>query len=296
ASISSIEDPLIHQLLKYKEMTDQRSDSKAGNKEEVWGRIKQVTQPTMGSGSVKRVINIPTVSKWAIAASILIAALVGMFYFTFHQETGLIAQSSSLNKVVQLDDGSKVTLRPHSKLLALRKNAQSERYRLIGEGYFEVVHKPERVFSVETENGIVSVLGTRFILSTWGRKMQVYLEEGSVKVEATKRDSTVFLRPGESTSIDENGSISSVHSVNATEFTDWLNRKLIFDSKSAEFVAEELEQQFNISISLPDNISGMMLTGSLSLEDLQASLDDLGLVMGGKFIKKGNRSYVFEPR
>jgi len=293
-SLSSIGNPLVHTLLKYRKIVSRQAEKHPVNQDDIWKRIEQQTEPS-SQKPVKRIFNFHHTTKWAIAASVIIATLIGITYFYSLQGPQLVAQSSTSNKTVQLEDGSKVILRPHSKLFALKRDIQSERYRLHGEGYFKVTHNPKRVFSVETGNGRVSVLGTRFILSTWGRRMQVYLEKGSVKVETAKRDSTVILSPGESTSINEKGNISPVKRTEASEFTDWLNKQLIFKSKPAKLIVQELEQQFNISISLSQQASKMKLSGALSLENLKTSLNDLGLVMGGEFIKKDNRSYVFKP-
>lgn len=292
--LSSIENPLVQALLKYKEIVSQRAEEHPVNPDTIWKRIEQQTNPSSRK-PVKRIFSIHTTTKWAVAASVIIAILIGISYFNSLRGPQLIAQSSTTNKTVQLEDGSKVILRPHSKLFALKRDIQAERYRLQGEGYFKVTHDPKRIFSVETPNGKVSVLGTRFILSSWGNRMQVYLEEGSVKVEAATRDSTVILGPGESTSVNTKGNISPVKHSKPSQFTDWLNKQLIFKSKPAKLIVQELEQQFDISISLPGPTSKIKLSGALSLENLNTSLNDLGLVMGGKFIKKGNRSYVFKP-
>jgi len=291
--LSSIEDELIQSLLYYRQALDQQNRNSKIDGQAIWRDIARRTGAS--NRSERRILSLNKLTKWAIAASIILAALLSFYYINFSQKPQLVAQADTAIKSVQLEDGSKVTLRPHSKLFETFSDSRSERYKLEGEAYFEVVHNPERLFSVQAANGSVSVLGTRFMLSSWGEKMRVYLEEGSVKIETQKRDSTVILSPGQSTIINKKGMISPIqNSADAKEFIDWLQQQLIFKSKPAEFIAEELEQQFNISIILPKQTKKITLSGSLSLKNLQISLDDLGLVMGGKFIKKSDRVYVFK--
>lgn len=106
----------------------------------------------------------------------------------------------------------------------------------------------------------------------------------------------ITITPGEAAAVGETGTITRIRDADASEFTDWLNHKLIFDSKPAGQVTAELEQQFNISISLPEKVAGRKLSGQLSLTNLKTSLNDLGLVLGGTFVQTGKRSYKFEAK
>src|SRR5699024_9660978 len=90
--------------------------------------------------------------------------------------------------------------------------------------------------------------------------------------------------------------ITHTFQADARTFTDWLDQQLIFESKPAIQVVHELEQEFNISITLPDTVRNNRLSGQLSLESLQVSLNDLTLVLGGTFVRTGERSYRLETQ
>lgn len=291
--LSALDDSLIGQLLEYQTQTRLHRQNELA-KQAVWAQIAlSINQPSQKTSAKQSLIN-NRHFRWAAAAVILVAAMFSFLYVQYWAKTKLLAESKASIKTVQLSDGSTVTMRPHSKLLLLEESSSAAQYKLQGEALFEVSPQQQRTFSVQTKTGRVSVRGTRFVLSSWGNKMQVFLEEGSVEVQALQKDSTVVLHRGESAFISQNNHISRVENADAKEFTDWLNGQLIFESKPVREIIQELEQQFNISISLPKSMLKRRLSGQLSVKSLQVSLDDLTLVLGGTFVQTGKRSYRFE--
>ena len=297
-NLEGVDDPIVGPLLAYKK--SRRSDYKgaADMKRQAWEAIRSQSQietgtPSQSEAPVTRLLASSPV-RWAAAAALLIAAVLSFAYYQFYTQPQLLADSGPQIESVTLRDGSTVQLRPHSKLYAMVSTPEIMRYRLRGEGYFEVVSNSDRSFSVLTETGRVSVLGTSFTLSSWGAQMQVYLREGSVSVQGLDSDSTVILSPGQSASVSGSDGVPRLETGRAREFTDWLDGQLIFEDKPAGYVVQELEQQFNLSIQMPASTAEDTLSGRLSLEELQTALGDLELVLDGKFIETGDRSYRFE--
>ena len=295
-NLEGLDDPIVGPLLAYKK--SRRFDFKgaADMKRQAWEAIHSQTgagTPSESKAPVTRLFASSAV-RWAAAAALLIAAVLSFAYYQFYTQPQLLAGSGPQRETVTLRDGSTVQLRPHSKLYALERTPEIMRYRLQGEGYFEVVSNSGRSFSVLTETGRVSVLGTSFTLSSWGAQMQVYLREGSVSVQGLDSDSTVILSPGQSASVSGSNGVPRLDTGQAREFTDWLDGQLIFEDKPAGYVVQELEQQFNLSIQLPASTAEDTLSGRLSLEELRTALGDLELVLDGKFVETGDRSYRFE--
>lgn len=294
SELKANEDSFTQVLVTYKtNRADAISSAPSIDTHKIWERIAKQTKPGAGNeqATVHRIFNNAKV--WAVAASVLIAAFIGIYYYT-SQEAGLIASSMQQIEKVTLDDGSIVTLRPNSSLYELAMNSAEHTYRLEGEAFFEVTPSEERTFSVEGGNGKVSVLGTRFDLSTWGGQTQVYLEEGSINFENLITNTSVILKPGESAEIDNSKSINTAVTT-SNEFTDWMKRELIFANKTSEYVFSELEQEFNITITAPDSILKTTLSGGLSLTTAQQSLSDLSLVLGGEFIEVNEKRFNFVP-
>mgnify|MGYP000559506368 FL=1 len=292
-SLSDIDDPLINQLLTYKRQKISATPIDSNDKQQVWNRVASATQPQSQSAKVNSIFSAKSI-RWAAAAVLIIGAIFSFVYLNYLSQPKIIAESQSTIKTVTLSDGSSVTLRPHSTLLGIEESATSHQYRLEGEAIFDVTSKPERTFQVTTALGKVKVLGTRFSVSSWGEQMQVFLDEGSVEVLSTQAQNPVQLSPGQSASISSNKIVTVSEKANYKEYFDWVNGELVFENKALKDIAAEIEQEFNITITLPKSIAEDSISGQLPLDDLELALQDLELVLNGEFSKTGDQSYTFE--
>lgn len=290
-SISEDADPIASDLLNYRKSKKEAFQNQVSNKQTVWEAIESKTKDKQASNILTFVSSRTRV--WASAAVILIAALLSIVYFENFRTPTLIAQSGDSIENVTLTDGSSVTLRPNSKLYSLASSNEQMTYEIDGEAFFDVKSNPSRTFSVQAKNGTVSVLGTRFNVSSWGNTLQIFLEEGSVKVQSNSNDDSLILKPGESASIGENN-LPAIHNLSAAETTDWLNNELVFDNKQVALIIAELEQQFNINIEIESSIKNQKLSGQLSLLNVEAALTDIGLVLEGTFSKTSVNNYTFQ--
>lgn len=297
--LSEIEDPLVTLLLDYKQKIGRRSEDYTPDTAAIWSRIEEKTRPQPGKNrDTARVHPMRAADRrkiWAVAASILIIVLAGYFYFQEALQPTLIAESQQVQKTVPLEDGSRITLRPFSKIYLVERENGNVHYKLSGEGYFNVSSDPNRTFSVTAGTGRIRVLGTRFVLSSWGNLVQVFLEQGSVRFETTDRSQSTVLEPGYYATITEEQQIMEPRPADINQFTDWMNDELSFSNREAGYVFSELEQHFNIEINAPEEISNTRIGGTLSLARLDSSLNDLGVVLGGTFNTADERTYSFVP-
>ncbi|MDZ7657767.1 FecR family protein [Fodinibius sp.] len=291
--LSDIDDPLINQLLTYKRQKTSENPIDPDDKQQVWDDIASATQPQSQSAKVTSIFSSKSI-QWAAAAVLIIGAIFSFVYLNYLNQPQIVAQSQTTIKTVTLSDGSSVTLRPHSTLFEVEESATSQQYRLEGEAIFDVTSEPDRTFQVTTALGKVTVLGTRFSVSSWGKQMQVFLDEGSVEVISTQSQNPVQLSPGQSASIDSSKNITVSEKANHKEYFDWINGELVFENKALKDITAEIEQQFNITITLPETIAEDSLSGQLPLDNLELALQDLELVLNGEFSKTGEQSYTFE--
>jgi ferric-dicitrate binding protein FerR (iron transport regulator) len=292
-SLSDIDDSLIDQLLTYKKHKINEISINPDDKQQVWDRIASATKSQKQKAKVTS-ISTATSIRWAAAALLIIGATFSFVYLNYLNQPQIIAETQSSIKTVTLSDGSSVTLRPHTTLFEVAKSAKSQQYRLKGEAIFDVTSDPGRTFQVTTTLGKVTVLGTRFSVSSWGRQMQVYLDEGSIEVIPTEAQNPVQLSPGQSASISSRQQVTIKQNVNPKEYFDWLDGELVFENKPLKDIIAEIEQQFNITITLPEKIAEDSISGQLQLDDLEMALQDLALVLNGEFSKTGEQSYTFE--
>lgn len=237
----------------------------------------------------------PLTPRWvwaSIAATLLIGGLIAVLTLRGPDAT-LVATADAETMEYTAPDGSVITLRPHSNLYAVDESGT--RYRLDGEAFFAVTARDEGTFAVEAGEAVVEVLGTRFNLSTWGGSAAVYLEEGRIRFAHVSTGDEVILEPGQSSRLTTEGGVREPEAERAGEHLDWLSGEMQFQQQPVALVAAELAQHFGLDLEIPEPVRGETLSGRILLGDAGQSLEDLGSVMGGRFVPTDPNAYRFEP-
>lgn len=187
----------------------------------------------------------------------------GVTEFTFNELIVPIAGEC----YIVLNDGSKVWVNADSKLKYPVTFAGTERkVYLEGEAYFEVV-KDSRPFSVVTQKGEISVLGTGFGISAYSGKTEyTTLVHGKVKYTSLKHD-CVELSPGEQAVFTMAG-ILSKRVVDIDEYVGWKDGIFVFNDKSLEEIMEMLQRWYGADIIFEhEHIKQLKYTGKLERYD-----------------------------
>lgn len=292
-TLDTNEDPLLNELFNYKRSVEAETIDSIDS-EAIWGTIENSIIESGSGNSKGRILNFtPSIKRFAIAASILLAAIVGSFMFQQQNQPTLIGESFATISQVTLSDGSSVSLRPYSRLFMIEDQESKMSYKIEGEAYFDVISNPQRIFSVETGQSMVQVLGTKFILSAWGNTSDVFLEEGRIRFEALNTGNSVVLEPGQSSRIIGNSASPVITQKDPQVFTDWMSNELTFKNDQVRDIFNELEQHFNIRIQSSGSINNETLSGSIELGQIDKVLQDFELVLGGSFTKIDDNTYEF---
>lgn len=227
------------------------------------------------------------------AAAVVLAGIVALLTLG-GPDAELVAAAGAERTEYTTADGSVVTLRPYSNLYQVDASGSDVRYRIEGEAFFDVVERDEGTFAVEAGTALVEVLGTRFNLSTWGEGTAVFLEEGRIRFSHLTTGGAVTLDPGQSSRAAAGGVAAPVDEA-PDVYLDWLSGAVAFEQRPARLVAAELEQHFDIDLDIPEAPGVETLSGRILLTDPASSLDDLGQVMGGRFVEAGPDVYRFVP-
>lgn len=293
-NISFIQDPLIQSLLTFKDQEQQEIAALKDISNEIWYQIAKDTQSTKKANITPITTRRTNTWAWSTAATVLLAAFLGIFWFTSLDRQTIIAQSDSTIETITLADGSEIILRPHSTLYELAVSNTKRSYKLEGESFFKVAKDANRPFSVQANSGLVTVLGTQFNVSTWGNETNVFLEEGSVRLDLDNNE-PVILSPGEQATISSTN-ISIPITTDVSEFKDWLNNTIVLKSTSITQVIAELEHHYKAVIDISDiENKSELITGTIPLNDFEETLNDLGTILGGTFRKVNSNSFVFIP-
>ncbi len=291
-----INDPLHKLLVRARNSANQTErEFQTENTESSWNCVERAILE-IESRSEPNILSITSTKKWYwAAAAVILIAFTSLFLLrqTLEPEPRLLAEAVASISVVELADGSTVTLRPNSRLYQLSSSDQLQSYSLNGEALFEVESQSERTFAVEAGPGRVVVTGTRFNLSDRNERSTVHLLDGSVIFETADRARSVTLSSGEASVISRDNVLGDPFLFEPEEITGWTQSRLTFRNRQVSEILTELEFHYNITIQAPDEIQQITLGGSVALDNPDQSLEDLGVVLGGEFIQTNDQSYQF---
>jgi ferric-dicitrate binding protein FerR (iron transport regulator) len=171
---------------------------------------------------------------------------------------------------VTLPDASEIILNADSEISYDKRNWDKERLvSLDGEAYFKVAKGKK--FTVATENGQVTVLGTQFNVENRNGYFEVTCFEGLVSV--TFRGAERKLPAG--TSFLAIGGIVRDIEAPDTDAPSWVDDESSFRSVPLSYVFDEFERQYNIKVETRNIDLKQLFTGTFSNTDMNLALQSI---------------------
>lgn len=246
----------------------------------------------------------------AAVAVILIIVMSVVGYWRHHniqQQSGIDQEPETITistdfgeqKRIELIDGSQITLNANSSLTYYDGWIYNRKIKvhLEGEALFSVTKRTspdDPVFQVATEDGEVSVLGTRFVVSTREKQTQVVLEEGTVEVTpSTDKSNEIKIKPDEMVRFDSLG--IDIWQVNTRVYTSWAKQLLVFDQTPLSEVTKRIEHTFGVQVMITDKfLEQRKLSGAIESRDLDVMISALAKILDTSISKKGDQLIVGE--
>ena len=225
-----------------------------------------------------RTLNFKSFYKVAAVLTVLLTSAYFLFFNTISSFETQIAQTKS----VTLPDNSEVILNSASKLSFNEKKwADKRALSLEGEAFFKV--QKGQTFSVNTEVGIVKVLGTQFNVKERKNYFEVNCYEGLVSV--TFNNETIKLTPGKTFRVI-NGTIENVEDFNSQN-PSWIQQESSFNKIPLDQVIAELERQYDIKIKVEGIDTSKLFTGSFTHTDKEIALQAVTIPLKLSYKIKG---------
>jgi transmembrane sensor len=224
---------------------------------------------------------------WALAASVLVAVIVGTYYANTQHLFGESAYVTHTGekKSIRFPDGSVAFLNTKSELRWIGTGDERRVELVAGEALFEVVHDPAHPFVVVLDNSEIRVLGTRFnVYRKPSGDTTVTTIEGTVQVVGFAKGSA---EPAWKRTISANqevgfrpiGLVSEVHPTEAQDAVLWRSDMYRFQNKSVKDVLDELSRYTDQTIVIRDpDISNMLVSGSFRTRSATEALSMLKTV------------------
>lgn len=174
------------------------------------------------------------------SAAVLVMALALLFFLNQSGDAIIPAKT--------LSDGSAVFLHKDSKIETVQFDQSERTVKVFGKAYFDIVRDENRPFRIITENAEVMVLGTSFVVDTYGEKTMVTVASGTVRL---KKNEEVFteLKEGQLGLItrDNTGIIKKPNS--DVNYLAWKSREIIFQDATMQNVSEVLQDVYGVDIA-----------------------------------------------
>jgi transmembrane sensor len=254
----------------------------------MWHRIAAETRPSRRQNEGSRL------TMYAIAASItlLIGAASTVVYLrarapVAEQVTWRDVETKRAQQaVLDLPDGSRVTLAADTRLRVPSNFARHRELRLDGRAYFVVVHDSTRPFRVATATATTEDIGTAFVITAYpeSRGTHVVVTDGSVALRqpATAKPLLTLSR-GDVATLDSNGTATLTRNADVERYLSWTKGVLSIDNTRLRDAIPELNRWYDVEIRLADaSLGDRRVTAQLRSEPASRATERLALILGVK--------------
>lgn len=213
-----------------------------------------------------------------------------------------------------LPDGSTVWLNKDSRITCSKDFGKSNReITLVGEAFFDVVHKAELPMVVHAGAVSIKVKGTAFNIKNYPseHKVEAALIRGSIELEMNigNRKQRVLMLPNEKITVLDNAVVKSVkqqpESIMVKEplvveqqsglipEVAWIQNQLVFNKESFVSLAEKMGKWYGVSIIINDSaLREERFTGVFKNENLEEALNALQFTYGFRYKIDGDKVYI----
>lgn len=244
-------------------------------------KLRTKTEPKKGKVVT---FNFKHLYKYAAAVVVLLTTS----YFIFFNKEANIKTEFAQTKTFQLPDNSEVILNSNSEISYGKKNWDENRnLALDGEAFFKV--NKGKKFTVNTEIGNVTVLGTQFNVKERAHYFEVKTYEGLVSV--AYKDTLVKLPKGSIFKV-VNGIIDTKNTFDIEE-KSWLQKESNFKSTPLQIVLEELKNQFGYEIETKEVNLDILYSGGFTHTDVNLALQSVTIPLQLSYKIEGKTITIF---
>ena len=253
-----------------------------------WTKIEQhinksATQKTAMSISInkKRSLGMPI---FYAAASVLVILVISISFFMSNRDNKeqLFANDTTEKIMIYLPDSSSVILYPNANVSYKTEGINSPReIALNGKAFFNVRKMHGRAFKVQSDNMMVEVLGTSFLIdATKAEKSSVYVKTGVVSVES--ENSKVIIKANQKAEL-ENNTLRTGKIENPYEIFEEQPIVLSFSNTGIMEVVEKIEQMTGIKIEVSEGLKGNKITSKIDTSNPEAVIIELAFLCNCKY-------------
>ena len=210
-------------------------------------------------------------------ASIVLVCGLGLFagerYVPIHYWLADQRTATGEQRTLKLDDGTSINLNTHS---AIDVRFDEQRRLIVlqeGEILVETGHDDSRPFYVQTRDGSLRALGTRFIVKREDDATRLSVLQSAVAAQPEALHQEHVFKAGQQVLMRSDGLGPLLAVTPATDA--WTRGMLVVDNARLGDVIEELGRYHTGHLGVDDNVADLRITGSFPLHDTTLALNAL---------------------
>lgn len=219
---------------------------------------------------------------WVKYASAAVLILAISLLFVLNQNASTDTFSSK-----KLNDGSEIALHGTSSLEVLTFNDHIREVKVSGKAYFDIERDESRPFIIHTENAKIEVLGTTFLIDTYGNKTEVCVESGLVELSKNingKSEVAVTLTSGEMGLVNNVNKGIIKKNNNNLNYLAWKTKIISFNESSMSEVKAVIEDVYGIEITFENPaFKACKLTAKLNKKKAKDAVEIIARTFGAEF-------------
>lgn len=244
--------------------------------------------------------------RYSIAAACIITITISALLFNHERKNDhtlvWISQAAMPGKLlsVTLPDSSRVVLNAGSTIQYLKdfKYKKTRVIKLSGEAFFDVKHKADRPFVVESHGIKTVVYGTSFNVKAYANEKEITVAVKTGKVGVIKNDSSsaakpIFLLPNNSLTFNTSTQSFSKINKQTSMANEWEKGTLVFEQTPVLEVFETLSRRFAVKFNTQDyHHTSCSLSARFENQELKTVLKVIQTVMNIKINQIDQTIYV----
>lgn len=244
-------------------------------------RKLNISEEIKSNKDQNKLIKLSTKHWIGIAASITMITF-SLFYFYHLKDTVTISTTSFNTKNVELPDGSTIFLNNNTEVSYSKSNFKTKRELKLskGECFLNIVHQPDKLFSIEYKDIKVTDVGTSFNFKVSKNQVIVNVQTGEVKLNIVDKPIGVNAKAGEFVSYDLYNQKMIKEKISDLNFKAFIDHHLYFKDSSLEEVVKTLEEVYHKKIIIENET---LKSKKLTAEFKDQKLEDILLVISKTF-------------
>lgn len=228
-----------------------------------------VLEKILNEGDIKkgRVVSIFSTGwrRYAVAASVVLAVALAFLF---------VSNNDSYQATQLLTDGSTIILHESSAVEVLKMDEHVREVSISGKAYFDIARDESRPFIIHTNNAVVKVLGTSFVVDTYGNKTEVSVESGLVELTKGDSDVSVLLEKGELGLVAMSNEGIIKKSIENENYLSWKTRVLTFKDAEMAEVSRVIEDVYGVKVVFDNpSFSDCKLTARINRKNIKDAME-----------------------